>query len=194
MSDFWLYFTLGFEHVLDWKAYDHVLFIVVLCAAYSFSSWKRVFLLVTVFTIGHSTSLLLSNYDVVQVSARWIEFLIPVSIIATAVYNIIKAKTVVSEERKSVLYLITLFFGLIHGFGFARYYNQLNDEQELWPLLEFALGIETSQVIIVLLVLLVGLGFRSFGRINIRDWILVVSSIVLGMTLPMLIENWPFGA
>jgi len=130
----------------------------------------------------------------VQVSARWIEFLIPVSIIATAVYNIIKAKTVVSEERKSVLYLITLFFGLIHGFGFARYYNQLNDEQELWPLLEFALGIETSQVIIVLLVLLVGFGFQSFGRINRRDWILVVSSIVLGMTLPMLIENWPFGA
>jgi len=194
MNDFWLYFTLGFEHVLDWKAYDHVLFIVALCAAYSFTSWKRVFLLVTVFTVGHSTSLLLSNYDVVQVSARWIEFLIPVSIIATAVYNIIKAKTVASDEKKNVLYLITLFFGLIHGFGFARYYNQINDEQELWPLLEFALGIETSQVIIVLLVLLVGLGFQSFVRINRRDWILVVSSIVLGMTLPMLIENWPFGS
>jgi len=194
MNDFWLYFTLGFEHVLDWKAYDHVLFIVALCAAYSFTSWKRVFLLVTVFTVGHSTSLLLSNYDVVQVSARWIEFLIPVSIIATAVYNIIKAKTVASDEKKNVLYLITLFFGLIHGFGFARYYNQINDEQELWPLLEFALGIETSQVIIVLIVLLVGLGFQSFVRINRRDWILVVSSIVLGMTLPMLIENWPFGS
>lgn len=194
MNDFWLYFTLGFEHVLDWKAYDHVLFIVALCAAYSFSSWKKVLLLVTLFTVGHSTSLLLSNYDVVQVSARWIEFLIPVSIIATALYNIIKAKTVASEEKKNALYLITLFFGLIHGFGFARYYNQINDERELWPLVEFALGIEMSQVIIVLLVLLVGYGVRSFGRINLRDWILVVSSIVLGMTLPMLIENWPFGS
>jgi len=193
MDQFWLYFKLGFEHVLDWKAYDHVLFIVVLCAAYSFSSWKKVLLLITLFTVGHSASLLLSNYDIVQVSARWIEFLIPVSIIATALYNMIKAKTVASEAKKNALYLITLFFGLIHGFGFARYYNQINDERELWPLFEFALGIEASQVIIVLLVLMVGYGLRSFGRINQRDWILVVSSIVLGMTLPMLIENWPFG-
>ena len=193
MNDFWLYFTLGFEHVLDWKAYDHVLFLVALCAAYTFSSWKKVLLLVTLFTVGHSSSLLLSNYDVVQVSAKWIEFLIPVSIIATALYNLLRAKKVTSEEKKGVLYLITLFFGLIHGFGFARYYNQINDEQELWPLLEFALGIEMSQVIIVLVVLSIGYGLRYFGRVNQRDWILVVSSIVLGMTLPMLIENWPFG-
>ncbi|MBL4663389.1 MAG: HupE/UreJ family protein, partial [Flavobacteriaceae bacterium] len=83
-------------------------------------------------------------------------------------------------------------FGLIHGFGFARYYNQINDEQELWPLVEFALGIELARVVIVFMILFVGYSLRFFWRINQRDWILVVSSLVLGMTLPMLIENWPF--
>ena len=194
MDQFWLYFKLGLEHVLDMQAYDHVLFIVALCAAYALSSWKRMLLLVTVFTLGHSVSLLLSNFDVVQVAARWIEFLIPISIIATAIYNIARAGAVASEAKKTLLYLITLFFGLIHGFGFARYYNQINDEREIAPLLEFALGIETAQVIIVLGVLLLGFALKTMVRVSQRDWILVVSALVLGMTLPMLIENWPFGA
>jgi len=193
MDQFWLYFKLGLEHVLDWQAYDHVLFIVALCAAYALSSWKKMLVLVTIFTAGHSVSLLLSNFDVVQVAARWIEFLIPVSIIATAIYNIVRAGSTASEAKKTVLYLITLFFGLIHGFGFARYYNQINDEREIAPLLEFALGIEMAQVIIVLGVLVIGFALKTMMRVSQRDWILVVSALVLGMTLPMLIENWPFG-
>jgi len=193
MDQFWLYYKLGLEHVLDWQAYDHVLFIIALCAAYALSSWKKMLMLVTLFTVGHSASLLLSNFDIVQVAARWIEFLIPVSIIATAIYNIARAGAGASEAKKTLLYLITLIFGLIHGFGFARYYNQINDEREIAPLLEFALGIETAQVIIVLGVLLIGFGIKTMMRVNQRDWILVVSALVLGMTLPMLIENWPFG-
>ncbi len=192
MSEFWFYFTLGLEHVLDWQAYDHVLFIIVLCAAYSLDSWKRLLILVTVFTLGHTLSLFLTNYEVVSVSSTWIEFLIPITIISAALYNLATASR--EQERKSsmVLYAVTLFFGLIHGFGFGRYFNEINDDKEIWPLIEFALGIEMAQIIVVLAVVVIGILAKYLFRFNRRDWILVVSSIVIGMTLPMLIENWPF--
>jgi len=85
-----------------------------------------------------------------------------------------------------------MFFGIIHGFGFGRYFNQINDEQELMPLIEFALGIETAQIIVVFIVLILASVSQFFVRFKKRDWIMVVSSIVIGMTIPMVIENWPF--
>ena len=192
MSDFWLYFKLGLNHVLDWAGYDHLLFIVVLCTAYTFSSWKRLLLLVTIFTVGHTTSLFLSNYGIVNVSPTWIEFLIPITILTTAGYNIFKSGGSHSEEKMGLLFFAALFFGIIHGFGFGRYFNQINDEQELMPLLEFALGIEIAQIIVVLIVLILTTVSQIFIRFKKRDWIMVVSSIIIGMTIPMLIENWPF--
>lgn len=192
MSEFWLYFNLGLYHVLDWQAYDHVLFIIALCAAYGWASWRRLLLLVTMFTLGHTISLFISHYKLFAVSPAWIEFLIPLTIITAAVYNLMKAGRNTAQERVGLLFVVTVFFGLIHGFGFGRYYNQINEEGNLAPLLEFALGIELAQVIIVLAFLAVGYFLYSFFRINHRDWVMVVSSIVIGMTLPMLIENWPF--
>lgn len=192
MSDFWLYVTLGFEHVLDWGAYDHVLFIIVLCAAYTFSSWKRLLLLVTLFTVGHTISLVMSSYEMVSVSPVWIEFLIPVTIITTAIYNIYSTRDSRSEKKAGLLFFATLFFGIIHGFGFGRYFNQINDEREFLPLLEFALGIEAAQIVVVLLVLLLASASSALARFRKRDWILVVSAVIIGLTLPMLIENWPF--
>ena len=119
MNDFWLYFKLGLEHVLDWQAYDHVLFIIVLCAAYSFNAWRKLLLLVTLFTVGHTVSLLLANYSVVSVSSSWIEFLIPITILVTALFNLFTAGKERKAEKLGLLYVSTLFFGLIHGFGFA---------------------------------------------------------------------------
>lgn len=191
MSDFWLYFKLGLEHVLDWSAYDHVLFLITLCVSFSFVYWRRLLLLITMFTIGHTLSLLLSNYDVVNVSREWIEFLIPVSILVSAVYAIFKAK-MGHTGKMTGLYLITVFFGLIHGFGFASYYKMINIDGELLPLLEFALGIEASQVIVSFLVLTFTYLAHTFFRFSQRDWVLVISSIVIGMVIPMLIENWVF--
>ena len=191
MSEFWLYFNLGLYHVLDWQAYDHVLFIVALCAAYGWDSWRRLLLLVTMFTLGHTLSLFLSHYQIMAVSATWIEFLIPVTILSAAFYNLFKAGGNKGTERVGLLFIVTLFFGLIHGFGFGRYYNQINEEGALLPLLEFALGIELAQVIIVLSVLILGYFLKTTFRIQYRDWVLVISSMVIGMTLPMLIENWP---
>ncbi len=192
MSDFWLYFKLGLEHVLDWKAYDHILFLIALSATFTFVSWKRLLVLVSLFTVGHSISLLLANYDVVSISSRVIEFLIPLSILTAALYNLFAAKNQKADKKSGVILIITIFFGLIHGFGFAAYYKMINIDGGILPLLEFALGVEASQIIIVTLVLIVAFIFQSFFRIIKRDWILVVSSIVIGFVFPLLLENWIF--
>ena len=190
MSEFWLYFNLGLYHVLDWLAYDHILFIVALCTSYGWDSWRRLLLFVTLFTLGHTASLFMSDYRVIAVSETWIEFLIPVTILTTAFYNLFKEGEDKGSKRMGLLFVATLFFGLIHGFGFGRFYNQINEEGAILPLLEFALGIELAQVIIVLSVLALGYFLQTFFSIQKRDWVLVISSMVNGMTFPMLIDNW----
>ena len=192
MSDFWLYLKLGLTHVLDWQAYDHIVFLIVLVAAYNFSNWKRIFILVSLFTIGHTASLLLANYSVVTVSSKWIEFLIPVTILVAAIYNLFTSGKINRSEKVGLFYVITVFFGLIHGFGFATYYKMITGGNDILPLFEFALGIEFAQLIIVTIVLISSFIFQSIFRFNKRDWVLVVSSIVIGVVIPMLQNNWPF--
>lgn len=192
MSDFWLYFNLGLHHVLDWKAYDHILFLIVLCAAYNFSSWKKLLLLVTMFTIGHTLSLLLATYNVVSVSGKVIEFLIPVTILTTALFNLFTAGKEKKVEKMGILYIATIFFGVIHGLGFASFFIKLDSGRAFLPLLEFALGIEAAQIIVVIIILIIAFIFQTIFRFNKRDWVLVVSSLVIGMVIPMLINNWIF--
>lgn len=192
MSDFWLYLKLGLHHVLDWQAYDHILFLIVLVAAYTFDSWKRIFILVSLFTVGHTLSLLLASYNVVSFSSTWIEFLIPITILVAAVYNLVTSKKRRHSKSLGLFYVITIFFGLIHGFGFASYFKIINDDGAILPLLEFALGIELAQLIVVLLVLVMSFVFQRIFRFKKRDWVLVVSAIVIGMVIPMLQRNWPF--
>ena len=192
MNDFWLYLKLGITHVLDWRAYDHVLFLVALVAAYNFSHWKRILILVTLFTLGHTASLILASYDIVSVSTNMVEFLIPLTILVAALYNLLMSGKGDRKKKLWLYYIITVFFGLIHGFGFATYFKMVNDEGSFLPLLEFALGIELAQIIVVLIVMIAGFIGQALFRFNLRDWVLVVSSIVLGMVIPMLINNWPF--
>lgn len=194
MADFWLYFKLGFEHVLDWNAYDHVLFLSALVAAYTFRESKHVFWLVTLFTVGHVLSLALAAYDVLRVDTKIIEFLIPVSIIFTALYNIFTAGKNTASQKVNFLYFITFFFGLVHGFGFSTYFNMLSKDSDslLLMLAEFALGIEVAQIVVVIVVLLLSFIVQNIFRFSKRDWVLVISSIVLGMSIPILAENWLF--
>ncbi len=192
MSDFWLYFNLGLSHVLDWTAYDHILFLIVLCAAYTFASWKKLLLLVTMFTVGHTLSLIMAHYNVVSVSGKVIEFLIPVTILATAVFNLFTAGKEKKVEKMGLFYIVTIFFGLIHGLGFASFYNAIESDAGVLSLLEFALGIEAAQIIVVLFILIAAFIFQSIFRFNKKDWVLVVSSLVIGMIIPMLISNWIF--
>lgn len=192
MSQFWLYFQLGLEHVLDWNAYDHILFLIVLVAAYSFNGWIKVLWLVTIFTIGHTISLFMSVYGIVTVSSRWVELLIAITILVTALYNIITAKKKEAQKNINLLYVTTAFFGIIHGLGFSTYFKMISSgsESKFLPLLEFALGIETAQVIVVVAVLILAFICQNLFRVNRRDWILVLSSIVIGIILPILRENF----
>lgn len=192
MSDFWLYFNLGLHHVLDWKAYDHILFLIVLCAAYTFSSWKRLLILITLFTLGHTMSLMLANFNIISVSRRFIEFLIPITILVTALFNLFTAGKEKKMEKLGVLYIATVFFGLIHGLGFASFFKALDSGGGILSVLEFALGIEVAQILIVLIVLIAAFIFQTIFRFNKKDWVLVVSSLVIGMVIPMLINNWIF--
>ncbi|TQD36951.1 HupE/UreJ family protein [Haloflavibacter putidus] len=191
MNDFSIYFNLGLTHVLDWNAYDHVLFLTVLVAASTFKDWKRVVGLVTLFTIGHTASLVLAAYDVLAVSGSLIEFLIPVSILITAFYNLFTAgKT--KNGSILLLYVVTLFFGLIHGFGFSSFFVSTTGSGgiEVLRLLAFAVGIEAAQLIVVLIVLLLAFIFQNIFRLSKRDWVLIISAIIIGLTIPMLRENW----
>ena len=194
MSDFWLYFETGLRHVLDINAYDHILFLVVLTVPYTFKDWKNVLLLVSIFTIGHTLSLMLSVYGVVRVNAGVVEFLIPITILITALFNIIKSgkKSQKNNNSLNFIAIVTLFFGLIHGLGFSNYFKLIldkNADDKFLPLLEFALGIEAAQLIIVLCVLILAYILSEFFKLNRRDWVLVTSAFVAGVVVPMIIHN-----
>ncbi|CDF77861.1 conserved hypothetical membrane protein [Formosa agariphila KMM 3901] len=190
LDDFLFYVEYGINHVLDINGYDHVLFLMVLTVAYVFKDWKRVLILVSLFTLGHTISLILAAYDVVKINGVIVEFLIPVTIFIMAVYNLFTAgKTL--NKGVGLLFFSALFFGIIHGLGFAREFHLLigGASQKLLPLLEFALGIEVAQIIIVFVVLFVGYIMQTVFRFSKRDWVLVVSSIVIGLVIPMILEN-----
>ncbi len=190
-DDFLFNVEYGMKHVLDINAYDHVLFLMVLTIPYLFRDWKRVLLLVSLFTLGHTLSLVLAAYDVVTVSGTLVEFLIPITILIAAIYNVFTAGKGAQKERVGVLFITTLFFGLIHGLGFAREFRMLSDDSDnkLALLLEFALGIEIAQIIIVFVVLFLGYLIQTIFRFSKRDWVMVISSVVIGLVIPMLLNS-----
>lgn len=181
---------MGLFHVLDIKAYDHILFLIVLAVVYQFKQWKKVVWLITLFTIGHSITLALSAYNILKVRADLVEFLIPLTIFITGLMNVLTArKASVGKENQNLFF--ALFFGLIHGLGFSNYFKAMigRSEDKLFPLIEFALGVEVAQIIIVGLILLIGGLVQSVFGVNRRDWILIASSIVIGFACQMMINR-----
>jgi cytochrome bd-type quinol oxidase subunit 2 len=196
MSEFWIYFNTGLRHVLDIHAYDHVLFLIALTIPYAFKDWQRVLLLVTLFTVGHTMALLLSVYGFVQIKVNLVEFLIPITILITAVFHLFTAGKNSKKESISFIAVVTLFFGIIHGLGFSNYFNTIlpgNASAKLIPLLEFALGIEAAQVIVVLIVLILSYIVQTVFRFSKRDWTLVMAAFVIGVVIPMVIESEIWG-
>lgn len=190
MEDFKLFLKLGLDHVLDFSAYDHILFLVALAVVYPLSHWKNVLWLITLFTLGHTLTLALSAYKVLNIRIDVVEFLIPLTIFITALVNILTASNKMSAKANINLFF-AFFFGLIHGLGFSNYFRMLMEDAEskMMPLIEFALGIEVAQVIIVFGILLIGLFAQRVLKVSKRDWVLVLSSIVIGFVIPMLVER-----
>ncbi|MEI6866446.1 HupE/UreJ family protein [Flavicella sp.] len=193
MNDFLLYFELGYRHVLDIQAYDHILFLIVLVVSFSFKQWKNMLWLVSVFTIGHTFSLALSSYKIVYTNSDLVEFLIPLTILLTAVKNIFTGvKT--NANSKGLLFL-SFCFGWIHGLGFSNYFKMLISDldSKFFELIEFSLGIELAQIIIVVVIVALYHLLTPIFKISKKDWILVISSIVIGIIIPMLMERYdPF--
>ena len=190
-DSFWSNVQYGINHVLDINAYDHVLFLIVLTVPFMFKDWKRILLLITMFTIGHTLSLAMATYGIITVDGKLVEFLIPMTIIIVALYNVFTAGKKAPTEKVGILFLSTLFFGLIHGLGFASHFSKHlgKGENKLIKMLEFALGIEIAQIIIVFIVLFLGFLCQTIFRFSRRDWVVVVSAVVVGLVIPMLLHS-----
>lgn len=189
MDEFGLYFQMGWQHIIAWDGYDHILFIMALSAIYLLQDWRKVLVLVTAFTIGHSITLALSVINVVYVPSRVIELLIPVTIWVTALFNLFKKEQ--SATRVQLNYLFALFFGLIHGMGFSAYLKSLLGTQEnIWkPLLAFNLGLELGQVMVVLGVLLLAGIFVNVTGVKRRNWNIFLSAAIFGVAVWITIER-----
>jgi len=185
MSQFGLYFQLGREHILDYaNGYDHILFVLALCALYLIRDWKKILILVTAFTLGHSLTLALSVFEVIKINDDLIEFLIPLTIFVTAISNIIKRSPTYSDNLVQLNYAYALFFGLIHGLGFSGYLKAiLGKDQIVSQLFAFNLGLELGQIIVVAIFLIISFILVDIFGINRRDWKLVLSSGIAGISL-----------
>lgn len=193
MNDFKLYLEIGFKHIANLRGIDHILFVLALTIRYQFSDWRKILVLVTAFTIGHSITLALSVFNLVNYSIQWIEFLIPVTILFTAFSNLFVKKFAFKAKFPGIYYL-ALFFGLVHGLGFSNYLKSLlgKDQRILPQLLAFNIGLELGQLMIVFFILLFSFIFVNVIKINRREYLLFISAAIFALALNMAIERIPF--
>lgn len=188
MDDFLFYTKLGLHHILDPKAYDHLLFLVALTLPYLYKQLRQLVVLVTVFTIGHTISLWAASAGIVRISASWIEFLIPITILLTALHVLYWNKTITAKPSAPFT-LLALFFGIIHGLGFSNYFSMVFADKGIGlPLLYFTIGIEAAQILIVIAVVFINTVLSHLG-VSKRDRLLVGSSIIIGILVPILISS-----
>lgn len=191
MSDFFTFFQLGFQHITDVNGYDHILFVVALCAIFRLKDLKKVAYLVTAFTIGHSLTLALATLQLITYSTKFIEFLIPITIFFTCIINLFHKSAERSSQKEhssSLRYPMAMIFGLIHGMGFSNYLRSLlGKEESIWqPLLSFNLGLEVGQLLIVAASLLLSSLMLDLLNVKKHDWNLILSSAVAGISLTLI--------
>jgi hypothetical protein len=192
MQDFLFYLKLGWEHIISLDALDHQLFVLALIAVYSFNDLKKILLLVTAFTIGHSVTLALSIFDIVRIDSAWVEFLIPLTIVLTSLGNIVMKNK--KQSQSKINYYLALTFGLIHGMGFANTARVMiaKSQSIAIPLLGFNIGLELGQIAIVFGILILLFILLKICKVNQKDWVLFVSSGVFALSLKMTLERIPF--
>ncbi len=188
-----MYLSLGIDHIADIKAYDHILFILTLCAVYQVNQWRKLLILITAFTIGHSITLALASLKFINVSTNLIEFLIPVTILITALANILQKSGKISLKAHYFKYFLALFFGLIHGLGFSNYLKSLLGEESsiIGPLFSFNLGIEIGQFLIVAIIVLITWILVDMLGVKRREWNLILSGAGLGISLVIILDRLP---
>jgi len=189
---FTTYFQLGFEHITDLNGYDHILFLIALCAAYRYTDWRSILILVTAFTVGHSITLALAVLNIIPVNAAWIEFLIPLTIFITALKNIVlqQRNQPIAATTKAT-YALALGFGLIHGMGFSNFLRSLLGDELTFPLFAFNVGLEVGQLIIVALIFGVQAAIMHFTSLQLRWWNITLSSLMAAEALFLMIDRLP---
>ncbi len=186
-----MYLTLGIQHITDINAYDHILFILTLCAIYQIKQWKKLLILITAFTIGHTLTLALATLNLINVSAKLIELLIAITIFVTALANTMQKSGKISQTVHLIKYFLALFFGLIHGLGFSSYLKSLLGKESniVLPLFSFNLGIEIGQLMIVFIFISLSWIMLNLFRVKRGDWNLIISGAGLGISLIMILER-----
>ena len=178
------FLELGLYHILNVDSYDHILFVALISVPFLFKDWKRLLILISIFTLGHTLSLVLGIYSIINLNTS--EWLIPITIFSVALFNIFTAGKAFLKESNLVL-AIVLIFGLVHGLGFANAFKSLvGSNSTLAAILEFAIGIEIGQLVVVIVVLILSFISQNLFRFSKRDWVLVTSSIILGFILPLI--------
>ncbi|MBS1921600.1 MAG: HupE/UreJ family protein [Bacteroidetes bacterium] len=192
MQDFIFYFQIGWHHIIEWEALDHLMFIAALSAIYLLKDWKQVLILVTAFTIGHSLTLVLSVFDIIRFSSKWVEFLIPCTIVITAFTNLFQKNFTAKSIR--INYFLALSFGLIHGMGFANALRIMlaRDQSFGWDLLGFNLGLEAGQIVVVVALLSIAAVILKGFKVNRREWVIFLSAAVFSVALQMALERKPW--
>lgn len=189
MNPFQFYLKLGFNHIANFNGYDHILFLVVLCAVYQLKQWKKIIILVTAFTIGHSITLFLVSFDIFSIPSRYVKLLIPITIMITSLHNIGSIEKI-KNSNMSKNYFLALFFGLIHGMDFSNYFKALimSPEEIIIPLLAFNIGLEIGQFLIVFVIVYISYVFLSVLKVKYYSWNLFVSGAAFGVSLISILE------
>lgn len=191
MNDFTFFFTVGWQHIISWDALDHLLFIAALTAIYLVKDWKQVAILVTAFTIGHSVTLALSVYDTVRVSSKWVEFMIPLTIVITAFFNLLNRDY--SKASLRMNYFLAFFFGLIHGLGYANTirFMLMKGQQIAMPLFGFNVGLEVGQLLVVAAILSASYLLVNKLSLERKWWVWSLSVIAFCWASYLAIDRWP---
>lgn len=185
----------GIQHITDFEGYDHMVYLIALVSIYDYREWKKIIVLATAFTIGHSITLILAGLELIHPDGAIIEFLIPVSILLTGLLNLRHAKRFKDPvPYHGVRYLTAIGFGLIHGMGFSSFFRMILDDSEsiVTPLLMFNLGVEVGQLAIIFVFLILTFFIQSTLRIVQRDWTIFFSGLTSGIAAMLCIETWPF--
>jgi len=187
------YFQLGLAHITDINGYDHILFLITLCAAYRYSDWKRILVLVTAFTLGHSLTLALAVMHIIPVNGGWVEFLIPLTILITSIKNIGLINLKGQREASTALtFLLAAGFGLIHGMGFSNFLRSMLGDDLLMPLFAFNVGLEVGQLLIVAVIFGVQWAVMRLTDLQLRWWNIALSLIAAGVSILLMSERVPF--